>query len=441
MPRPSGKPKTQKPTATPKPTTLGLTDSELSKIVGDAIVTANYKTNGAPFKPFKLKAGTAADFTSIWSNEGRGDYDIRFFSYNGKRQDGYLPLGDVAVPSKSLTMDEAGTLLFAIHPDCANNPRAPLQHPDSFQWILDNYGTSQDDKHLFYWRPVPPAGYSALGICFTPTGTPPDRTRYWCISNDFVEEVAKINMWSDRGTHWAHNGNLNVPALRDDQVNGMGLGTGQVRIIPRTFFSDEGTAMRALAVRAEQCYLSVPRVPESSPVFDDSAGEGAFTNFGLDGDIAVVPFNGVRNRTNNAPLISPFYYIACEPYFVCLKSIPTPAGGTEKLAYEVGTSSTKSTSYKQTTGFTIGVNVGYSAGDKGGMEGGVSASFSMTWEIGNEESTTNSSSQMEETTVNFKEQPTTQIWQRRKHMVIYSTDGVKTSEVDYKTQDIKFIPE
>jgi VPS62-like protein len=232
---------------------MSRTYSEVSKAFRDLMIniTANYETSGAPFKPFMLKAGTAADFTSIWSNQEWQENDIRFFGFNGKRQDGCLPLGDVAVPSKSLTMDEAGTLFFAIHPDCANDEPAPLKHPDSFEWILDDYGTSGNDKNLFYWRPVPPSGYSALGICFTPTATPPDRTLYWCVSNNFVEEVDKILMWEDKGMRWEHNGNLLVPALRDDQLNGMGLGTGQVRIIPRTFFSEECTAMRPLAVCAD----------------------------------------------------------------------------------------------------------------------------------------------------------------------------------------------
>src|SRR5205085_10240729 len=179
-----------------------------------------------------------------------------------------------------------------------------------------------------------------------------------------------------------------------------------------TFFSQEGQAMRALAVRADQCFLSVPPTSALSPSFNDSAGEGSATNFGLDSKIAVVPYNGVRDRSNQASLVSPFYYIACEPYFVCLKSLPTPNGGSERLAYEIGTSHTESENYKETTGITVGANVGYAAGDKGGMNGSISFSFAKTWEIGHEESTTDSSSLTEETTVNFKAQPTTQIWQR-----------------------------
>jgi hypothetical protein len=420
---------------------MSLTESEVSKMVRDAIVTADYKANGAPFKPFKIKAGNASDFTSIWFNEERGNNDIRFYGFNGQRTDGYLPLGDVAVSSKELKMDEAGTLLFSVHPDFANDGSAPLAHPVGFEFILDDYGTSQDDKNLFYWRPIAPQGYSALGICFTPTAAQPDPTRYWCVNNSFVEEVTKTTAWNDSGTHWSHNGNLDAPTLKNEQLNGNGLIPGQVRIIPNTFFSEEGASMRALAVRADQCYLSVPSVSAISPSFDDSAGDGSFTEFGLDGKIAVLPFIGVKNRSPKAPVDSPFYYLACEPYFQCLKSLSTSGGGSEKLTYEVGTSHTESSQYKETTGLTIGASVGYTAGQSGGVGGSISVSFSKTWEVGNESSTTDSSSQAEETIVNFKAQPTTQIWQRRKHMAVYSTDGVKIAEVDYNTKDIKFVPE
>jgi len=415
--------------------------NEVSKLVKDAITIANYKTNGTPFKPFMLKIGTAKDFSHVWHNTDRGDNDITFYGFNGARKDGYLPLGDVAIPSKSWTLDEVGTLLFAIHPDAANDQSPPLKHPLSFEWILDNYGTSGSDKTLHYWRPIPPPGYSALGISFTPTGAPPDPNRYWCVHNAFVEGVNRVSIWSDKGTRWSHNGNLDAPALRSDQFDGQGLSPDQIRIIPNTFLSVEGENMPALAVKTNKCYLPVTPVNGNPPSFDPIAGEGSYGDLGIDGKIAVVPYNAVKNRSNQAPVDSPFYYIACEPYYRCLKSLSTPNGGTLKLAYQIGTSHTEATSYKQTTGFTVGANLGYTASKDGGLGGGISASFSMTWELGNEQSSTDSSSTSEETSVNFRAQPTTQIWQRTKHMVVYSTDGSESSQIDYRTADIKFIPE
>jgi hypothetical protein len=396
--------------------------------ISAAIAAANYKENGAQFEPFKLKAATAADFNWVWSNE-RGNYDIVFYQFKG-RADGFLPLGDFAINWKGYTMDNRGALLFKASKDGA------LAHPIGFIWLLDDKhsGNSHD---IHYWLPVPPEGYSALGICFSGTGSQqPDVNNYWCVRNDYLREIGKADYWSDSGQNWgSHNGNLLRPVLTQSQLN---TPTEEVLIVPTTYFNVEGPQIPAKALVARQLYLTVEEVPRTLPTFDPQNGEGTVTPVGL-GKVAVLPYTAIADgNTPMKPKDSPFYYLACEPFYHCNESLPTPAGGSIERSFSMGTSVTDSRSFKDETSISVGANAGINVD---GFSSGITTTFTHTFSIETAHSETNQTEVTEKITLNFPSQPITQVWQRMKRIALYRTSGIEAAAVTYKVRDYLFRPE
>lgn len=395
--------------------------------ISAAINAANYIENGAQFDPFALKVATAADFSELWRNE-RGNYDIVFYQFKG-RADGFLPLGDVAINSKAETMDNRGALLFK----GAND--GVLAHPVGFIWLL-NDKHSGNSRDIYYWLPVAPAGYTALGICFSGTDSQqPDVNNYWCVKSDYLRSIGKTGYWSDEGQHWgSHNGNLLRPVLTQDQLN---TPTEEVLIVPTTFFNVEGPQIPANALVARQLYLSIEQIPDTKPTFDPQNGEGSVTPFGLR-NVAVLPYTAVADGNSPMkPKDSPFYYLACEPFYRCNESLPTPAGGSSERSFSTGTSITDSRSFKDETSISVGASVGINVD---GFSSGITTTYTRTFSVQTAHSETNQTEVAEKITLNFPSQPITQIWQRMKRIVLYRTNGGEAAAITYKTRDYLFRP-
>jgi hypothetical protein len=391
-----------------------------------AITAANYKENGATFEPFKLKVATASDFNEIWRSD-RGYYPIVFYTFKG-RADGFLPLGDIAITAHDRSVDRDGGLLFS------SSKAGVLAHPVSFEYILGDSG-SGNSRNILYYLPIAPDGYSALGICFSNNGAP-DVKNYWCVRNDYLRDVGKADYWSDKNQHWQNsNGNLHRPVLTQDQFDDS---SEEVLIVPTTFFSAEKTGQRANALVARQLYLPVAKLSTIKPSFDADSGDGASTPFGLD-KVAVLPFTAIADKNFSAkPNDSPFYYLACEPFYRCIESLSTPEGGLMERSVRIGTSKTDSNSFKNTTSISVGATAGINIE---GFNASITTTFTNTFEIETAHSETLTTETNEKIKLNFPKQPTTQIWQRGKRISLYRTDGSQVAAVTYKLRDVLLLPQ
>ena len=239
-----------------------------------------------------------------------------FYKFKG-RTDGFLPLGDIAINAHDRSVDREGGLLFS------STKAGVLAHPVRFEYILGDSG-SGNSNDILYYLPIPPDGYSALGICFRNDGDP-DVNNYWCVRNDYLRDIGKADYWSDKNQNWKNsNGNLYRPVLTQDQLNDS---SEEVLIVPTTFFSAEKTSQRANAIVARQLYLPVAKLSTIKPTFDADLGDGASTPFGLD-KVAVLPYTAIADKNFSAkPNDSPFYYLACEPFYRCVESVQRKISG------------------------------------------------------------------------------------------------------------------
>jgi hypothetical protein len=385
-----------------------------------AIVAANPKANGVNFGPFSAKVfPTAGNFADIY--DGGGDTSVSFFQFQGSAPEGgWLPLGDIAEIGGNLP---AGVMLFAPGRD-----QAAFANPTGFTWLLDDAG-SGDDKDVVYWGPVAPAGYVAVGICFTNSpDTAPIAANYWCIKQEYAQQVSSTNVWSDAGSSWHNNGNLNQPCFTASAPEV--APQGGILILPPTLLSDQaGTTPYALV--GTQATLGVTPITAPEPVYVDGVTEvGDATDCGLRGTVFVVPFTAVpADNLFQQALASPFYYVASEPYWQCTMIVPTSEGGTFTTQESVGVSQTNASSFAQTTSMTVGAEFGAAYG---GVSVGASVSMTEELRLETSASATNSTEVVTSVSLNFPEQKNTSVWQGQSQIQVFRSDGTPLAAVAYE---------
>lgn len=385
-----------------------------------AITMTNFQLTGVNFGPFSaLVVPTASNFADIY--DGGGDTSLTFYQFQGTAPSGgWLPLGDiVGVPAGNLP---PGILFFV----AGSDPTA-FANPTGFTWLLDDAG-SGDDRDVVYWAPVPPAGYVAVGICFTNSGdTPPNPAHYWCVKQSYVLQVSAATAWNDSGANWRHDGNLNQPCFTAAAPEVAPL--GGILILPPTVLSAEAGNI-PYALVGTQATLDVTPIPVSEPVYVNGTTEvGDTTDCGLRGRLTIVPYTAVP--ADNVPqqaLVSPFYFVASEPYWECTRIVPTPQGGSMSVQESVGVSQTNANSFAQTTSMTVGAEVGAAYG---GVS--VGASVSMTDELRLETSTSSTGSTEVVTNVEliFPTQEITSVWQGQSLIQVFRSDGTPLPPVAY----------
>jgi len=398
-------------------------DNEPSAIVGAAIAAAGYADAGAPFSPLLLKVAQPSDFTNFW-NSSRGDTQISFFYFNG-RSDGFATLGDQA----AINNRDFSTMPILLVKPMPGHEDA-LAHPTGFTWILDDH-KSGNDADVDYWWPIAPNGYSAVGIALTNSGNPPDPAKYWCVKNTYLQSAPTQPAWNDSGSHWSHNGDLSVPVLSARQQSpGPSL-----LLAPTTFLSDEGGGGNySYVLVLQKCMLPVSGSGAPDPVYSPNNTQGTTTGMGV-GQVAVVPCTTMSDPNRGVkPADSPFYYLASQPFWQCLGSYSTPAGGSFSQSVTIGTSQEQSTSVQNTTSLTIGAEVGVEAGP-------VSASMSVSYT--NEMSVTvdtraGSHSEVTDSIIlNLPSANISQIWQRATNLEVYRTNGSTLVGASYGNSDLR----
>jgi Insecticidal Crystal Toxin, P42 len=414
-------------------------DAAAAAAVHAAIAAGNYPTNGVNYAPFQVKFAYASSFNPVWWDMrfvgAPRPATVTFFQFSDRTTGNFLPLGDVltttgAGESGPLLPLDGGVMLFAPTPD---DPGA-LAHPTGFEWILDDHG-SGNFQNLSYWRPIPPNGYQALGMCFG-SGAP-DPSRYWCVKNDYLKAVSLQALWSDEGQGWSHNGNVNTPAFSNKIET---VPEGQMLMIPRVCLSAESSgAVSPWALVVAQARLPVSRFPPPDPAFDPAIKANATTTFGL-GEVFIVPYTAVAGDAGfpNRAVASPFYFVAAEPYWLCTKTRSTPSGGSQTSSVTVGVSQTQSTTFQETT--TLSVSAEFGAKFKS-FSGKVSATYTRAFQLTTATSQTDSTQVVESETLNTPKQPTTWFWALQTQIAMFRTGGSQITPISYGNDDQRMVPE
>lgn len=390
-----------------------------------AIDAANYAEKGAPFAPFLIKFTGRSDFDVIWTSE-RGDTPIDFYSFGGRRKDGFLPLGDYAITNR-VPFGKQPIMLLA---PMADHPEV-LAHPTDFDWVLDDSG-SGNSNDISYWWPVAPEGYQALGVAFG--ANKPDPKNYWCVQKNYLQQVATQANWSDSGTHWKHHdGSLSVAAVNCKAPDSC------IFLAPTTFLSDEhnrsvGAGM-AYCLVVDKLFLPVPESTPVSPVYSDDSGVGSTTMQAV-GAVAVIPANIVVDRSAGAePDVAPFYYLSALPSYMCINAFPAPEGGTYSKSMSIGTSLSSSKTFQETNGINVSASAGISAGEAGGFNAQLSVSYTYEMQVTTSDSIQHDTQTIEGVQLTVPHSNRILLWQKNVELVTIRTDGTRMVNAVYGTEE------
>lgn len=402
-----------------------------------AIQAANHARNGVLFEPFRIMVAPPSCFANVWSNQN--GFDITFYAYKGGLPPGVLPLGDYAAASSAVVFEmpmmrsQAGPVpmpgvmvlgLGTTDPDA-------LAHPRDFTWVLNDAG-SHNPSDISYWRIEPPDGYAALGVCFS--YAKPNPANYWCVKTEYLQTVGTAETWTDSGTHWNNDGNVEHPAF----VEATPAPDGKILLLPQTFLSHQDLANEpAWALCVQQAFLDVAPIALPDPAMTPDVASGSATAAGLS-KVAILPFAAVPDTGFPSPWqTSPFYYVAAEPYWSCLWSESMPAGGSETLTVTVGADQSHSTTFEHSTSLTISADVGCWMDP---VTAQASASFTETFSLATTTTTSSSSSYSEQRFFNVPAAPRAWLHQRRVKLTVFRGNLSELSSIDYACNDHLMLP-
>jgi hypothetical protein len=427
-------------------------DAGPTAVIKKAIQDGNYAANGVSFGNFKIKVmPEEGNFAAVWWTQlhlGAFGNPIAFYRYTGNNAP-YFPLGDViALESpeawrsnfgKLWPLPGGGVMLFAPGDD---NPDI-FAHPTGFTRLLSDAG-SHNTRDVVYYRMTPPPGYEAVGICFT-NDEPPNANNYWCVNRKYLQAVNSVEAWSDVGAGWREaNGSLNAatfakpsgsPPATTDLASG-----DSILILPPAYVSVQDLANeRAYALVGQQAMLPVLPFDPPDPPDDPKIMSGATTTYGL-GRVAIVPYTAVSADAwyGQQAIVSPFYFIASEPYWECVESGSTGGGGSLTWSTTIGVSETQASSFTDSTSMTVGCEVGAKFGD---LSSKVTVSYTRAFSLTTSKSTTHSSSTTLTETRNFPKQQTTWVWYRQTQIAVFRTDQSHFNDANYGNNDLRFVPD
>lgn len=411
----------------------GEPDAAATKAIREAIAAGDYAKKGVNYAPFMVKFAYAPSFSPVWWNASFivPFTKVTFYQFTDKTTGEFLPLGDVMTTAGAreglggpLPLD-GGVMLLA---PTAENPKA-LAHPLRFEWLLDDHG-SGNSKDLTYWKPIAPDGYVALGICFG--ASPPDPSKYWCVrEEELTREVSSRSIWNDGGTGWSHNGNLRAPVFSDPIED---ADPGKMLLIPRVCLCEEHPdAVKPRALHVGRAQLPVTPFAPPDPSYKKGIVSEDTTTYGL-GKVFIVPYTAMRGDAGHPQQAStsPFYFIAAEPYWLCTASLSTPKGGEEVTEVTIGVSQSEASSFSRATSIAISAEFGVELGP---FSSSVSASYTQSFELTTERSSTKSTEFKRSRSVIIDPNPRTWFWARQTQIAVFRTGGSQINPISYGNQD------
>jgi hypothetical protein len=157
-----------------------------------------------PIEFGNLLINFTTEFNRIWDSRGSGSKPASFWRPTPAPDllPGYFPLGDIAIPGYG---NINGNTIVAVV--CEGVPKdgdtsigKALCPPDDFErvWRDSGSGAAAD---CTIWRPVPPAGYVALGLVCSNGRDKPLSNTVRCVRADLVVASHISNrIWSDSGS-------------------------------------------------------------------------------------------------------------------------------------------------------------------------------------------------------------------------------------------------
>ncbi|MHA7271312.1 Vps62-related protein [Arthrobacter sp. HLT1-20] len=387
-------------------------------LVAAAIAAADYANKGAPFDPFLIKFADPTKFVNGWSAQ-RGNA-ITFYGEYGGDSTNFSPLGDFAAVNSTAIQKTPIMLLAPMQ-----GREDALARPTGFTWILDDAGSRNSNDIAYFW-PTAPDGYQALGICVGFNGKSPDPSNYWCIKTEYLQYTPTQEFWSDSGSHWTeHNGNLSVPSLAGQSVQ-----NDKFLLAPTTMLSDEHGDLpnTSWCLVLTKLMLPVAGADVPFPVYDPHNADGTKTSPGL-GNVAVLPSIMVNDP---AAVSSPFYYLAAEPSWFCIRTFSSPEGASITQSFTVGSSQSSSTGFQHTTSLEVGAEVGIEVGSYSAK---ASVKYTDEMQLSGSISTTTDSQTTTSLTTPIPKADIAQLWQRLTDFVVYRTSGNVMSVVTFETSD------
>jgi hypothetical protein len=127
--------------------------------------------------------------------------------------------------------------------------------------------------------------------------------------------------------------------------------------VPPTFLSVEG-GTPAYSMLMQQAELAITPFAPPDPQYDVTINSGDETSYGLS-SVKIVPYTAVADPgVLSQSSVSPFYFVAAEPYWLCTQSLSTPNGGSFSVTVTVGTAQSESQSFTNSTSMTVSATVG-----------------------------------------------------------------------------------
>jgi len=165
--------------------------------------------------------------------------------------------------------------------------------------------------------------------------------------------------------------------------------------------------------------------------------DGDETGYGLSA-VKILPYTAVPDPGFlNQSAVSPFYFVAAEPYYLCTAVLPTPTGGSFQVTETVGTSQSDSSTFTTETSMTVSADLGVAYGP---ASLNVSASYTQSFGTSVSHTTSHETEVQTQITLNLPAQPRTWIWERQTQIAVFRTDTSQLSPVGYSETDIIFIP-
>ncbi|MHC8384239.1 Vps62-related protein [Pseudomonas sp. LB3P14] len=143
---------------------------------------------------------------------------------------GYFPLGDIAIPSGAHINGEivAAVVCEGDSQGVESNKAKALSRPTDFEQVWKESGSGAAARTSI-WRPIPPAGYVALGLVCSSDHGKPSTNAVRCVRADLViaANVGDL-IWNDKGS----GATLNFSAWSIEPTT---AAAGEIYFAPGTF--------------------------------------------------------------------------------------------------------------------------------------------------------------------------------------------------------------
>ncbi|GAA2224095.1 Vps62-related protein [Micromonospora olivasterospora] len=323
-------------------------------------------------------------FLQRWDDDGSGAHmDGSFYNpdFGGGTlyAQGWRYLGSVGNTSAAGITGKKATILVR----GANAADEMIKPPVRFDLIWNDRGSGAK-RDGSVWRPIPPAGYVALGDVFADfSWNAPNPAYYACIRRELAgrryvrEGVIGSLIWNDRGSGSKSDVSIweiRSPGYPSDNAERLLLGADLLRA--HGSYDRPTDAVYVLDLPA----VIAKQNPPAAPVLTSHAAPNPLETDKVTDRAVVVPCTLIKHPGKDVAwqvARSPFYTLERRVSFYCHKHYDNSQGSVEESAPQVvttGVSKTKSDEFSQRTSVSVTASAGIAAK---GFSASVETSFSI----------------------------------------------------------------